>query len=709
MLDQRFAVDLAEFDVRAAAGHVGGDHHGAELAGVFNDVAFAFGVLGLGVEHVVLDAVLAPQHLREDLGFVNAGRADQHRPAGVVDAFDLVDDRVPLVLLAHEDQVIAVDALDRPVGRDRHDVELVDLHELGGLGDGRTRHARQAFVELEEVLDRDGRKGLGLLLDLHAFFGFDRLVQAVGPLPADHEPAGEFVNDHDLAVLDDVVLVGFVDRVGADGVADQVRQVHVVADVEAADAGHLLRLGDAFVGQVRGLALGLDFVELGVLIAIGLELGQLTTDELFHFVAALLGLGFVAGVAGVSLEALDAQLALLDFTVGGVPFALLDHEVLGDLVRQVVAGRVVVGRAGDDQRRAGLVDEDRVDFVDDAEVAGLLDLLGGRELHVVAEVVEAQLGVRAVEHVALVGLGLDRRRLHVHRVDRADRQPEVVVEREDPVAVTLNEVVVDGDDVALEFLAAGDVAGQRGDDGFAFAGAHLGDLAFAQDHAADELDVERPGAERRLGLGVELADGVVERVGQVEAEVGRRRVAAHDRLGALRVGLGFDVGVDLLHVAGQLRRVEVELGVEHGADADGAVHRLAGHGHDLDQQLVFRLAVGEPLAELLGLGAELRVGEDAGAFFQRVDLRDPAVVGFDDTFVARTENFGKALADCLDDHGGPFLYRKMRAGRWAGRATHAAAVEIKNRTRTLQAESKTPARSDRQDPVIKTAARAGAG
>ena len=35
----------------------------------------------------------------------------------------------------------------------------------------------------------------------------DRLVEAVGPLSAGHEPAGELVDDHDLAVRDDVVAV----------------------------------------------------------------------------------------------------------------------------------------------------------------------------------------------------------------------------------------------------------------------------------------------------------------------------------------------------------------------------------------------------------------------------------------------------------------------------------------------------------------------
>ena len=57
-------------------------------------------------------------------------------------------------------------------------------------------------------------------------------------------------------------------------------------------------------------------------------------------------------------------------------------------------------RAGNDEGRARLVDEDRVDFVDDREVVAALNHLLEMELHVVAQIVEAQFVVGAVGHVA---------------------------------------------------------------------------------------------------------------------------------------------------------------------------------------------------------------------------------------------------------------------------------------------------------------------
>jgi len=62
-----------------------------------------------------------------------------------------------------------------------------------------------------------------------------------------------------------------------------------------------------------------------------------------------------------------------------------------------------VAGSADDERGAGLVDEDGVDLVDDRVVVASLDLLVAAGGHaVVAEVVEAELAVRSIRDVALV-------------------------------------------------------------------------------------------------------------------------------------------------------------------------------------------------------------------------------------------------------------------------------------------------------------------
>ena len=59
---------------------------------------------------------------------------------------------------------------------------------------------------------------------LTPFLGLDRLVQAVAPAPARHQPPGELVDDHDLAVLDHVVDVALEEGVGPERLVDVVEQ-----------------------------------------------------------------------------------------------------------------------------------------------------------------------------------------------------------------------------------------------------------------------------------------------------------------------------------------------------------------------------------------------------------------------------------------------------------------------------------------------------
>ena len=106
----------------------------------------------------------------------------------------------------------------------------------------------------------------------------------------------------------------------------------------------------------------------------------------------------------------------------------LDAGVVLEVHRVVV----VADRSGDDQRRARLVDEDGVHFVDDGEDVTSLNALRWRLHHVVAQVVEAELVVRTVRDVAEIGVAtLFGARLGV--VDTADRQAEIVVDVTHPL------------------------------------------------------------------------------------------------------------------------------------------------------------------------------------------------------------------------------------------------------------------------------------
>ena len=392
---------------------------------------------------------------------------------------DLPDHRAPLAVLGLVDLIVAVGADHRLVGRDLDDRELVDLHELGRLGERRPGHPGELVVHPEVVLQRDRRQRLVLLLDADALLGLDRLVQALRPAPALQDPAGVLVDDLDLAVDHRVVLVALVQRLGLQRLDEVVDEMAVLGPVEVVDAHEPLGLGDALLGDRDGLVLLLELV---------VEVGdELLLGPRVHPVGRLAGLqlGRQAGELGVQ--------------VGGL-----------------------LGRAGDDQRRPRLVDQDVVDLVDDREavvvrlaVVGLaatavLELLLQALGHVVAQIVEAELGVGAVGDVGGVGGALLLEGLHV--LQHPDGDAEHVVDRLHPHRVAAGQVVVDGDDV---HAAAGqrvehhrERRGQR----LALAGLHLGDAAVVQHHAADQLDVEVAHAHRALARLAHQREALVEQI-----------------------------------------------------------------------------------------------------------------------------------------------------------------------------------------------------
>ena len=513
LLDPHFE-RAAELDVGAAAGHVGRDRDRAGHAGFGHDIGFLLvearvqhreqfrrlAGAGRGVElfhrafmaEIDLLVAVLLQVFGQHLGFLDRGGADQHRLQPRIGALDFRQDRGVFLVLGAIDLVVLVEPRHRHVGRDFHDLELVDVEQFVGFGRRRAGHAGELLVHPEIILERD--RGQRLVFRLHrlVLLGFQRLVQAFGVAPPRHHAAGELVDDDDLAVADDVVLVAREQRMRAQ------RLVDVVDDRDVLDVVERIALELAGIAQQR-----LDLLHAGF--------GQR-----------------------------HRALLLVDVVVGLV-------ELREEGVDGVVEFRAVVERAGDDQGRARLVDQDRVDFVDDGVEVAALDHVLQPVLHVVAQIVEAVFVVGAVGDVARIGflaLGI------VEAMDDdADGKAEEVVDLAHPFGVAAGEVVVDGDDVDALAGERIEIDRKRRHQRLAFAGLHLGDVALVQHHAADQLHVEMALAERALGRLAHRGEGrnqdVVERLalGELLAELGGARLQRLVRQGG-DLGLERVDGVD---------------------------------------------------------------------------------------------------------------------------------------------------------------------
>ena len=540
---------FAELDVGPAARHVGGDGHGAALTRLRDDLRFDFVILR--VQHVVRNAGVF-EAAGKHFGGLDARGADEHRLSALVRLFDFLDGFGVFFAARLENHVVLVDADAGLVRRDGDDAEAVDVVKFSGFGFRRSRHSREFFVHAEIILNRDGGVSLRFLFDLHAFLRLDRLVQPVAPAATGHDAPGVFVDDHHLVVLDDVMDVLLEKRIGAQKLGNAV---NVLARADEAVFRLLLELGALLGGKVFARVDGDEFRRnVGQDERVGIVRAQRVAAELRQVGLAAL---FVDGVIKLflDLETAFPVERVHHFRVEGVelfaPFAVFHHleELLvarrAELDLQeldqprLLGAQIVVARGaleqlprgfhervaqarlllddfphaglelverlsavflhgtGNDQRRARLVDEDGVDFVDDAIVMVALHLLGdGRRHAVVAQIIEAELGSRAVSDVALVGFAALVRRHGI--LNAADRQPEKFVKMPHPLRVAARQIVVDRDELAVSSRERVEVKRERRHQRLALARRHFRDFVAVKRDSADELNVEMHHVPRQL-------------------------------------------------------------------------------------------------------------------------------------------------------------------------------------------------------------------
>ena len=427
----------AQHDIGAAARHVGGNGDRPGLTGLCDDLRLLFVVLG--VQHLVGNAA-GLQHLAEHFGFFDGGGTHQN---GLLPAVAFRDDIqnggifAPLRLIHGVGQILTD---QRFVGGQLHHIQSVDIPELLLLGHGGTGHACQLAVHPEVVLEGNGGQGAVFPCDGDMFLGLDGLVQAVGIAPADHQAAGELIDDDDFAVLNHIVDIPLHDAAGGNGLVDVMRQRQIFGVVQTINTEVLLR----FAGTLRRNGGGTGL-----------------------FIHDVIRLNILLVVLGVHL--LDPQRG----EGGGKAVGLF-----------VQVGGFFPG-AADDQGGPGLIDKDGVHLIHDGVVPAALDAISLIDHHVIPQVVKAEFVVGAVGNIGVVGGALF---LGAHAADHqpyAQAHPAVQVAH--PLAVAAGQVFVDGDDVHALAAQRVKVGGQGGHQRFAFAGLHFRNAALVQNDAAHDL------------------------------------------------------------------------------------------------------------------------------------------------------------------------------------------------------------------------------
>ena len=417
------------------------------------------------------------QQLRQFLRLVDRPRADQHGSAEGVQLLRLGDDPCKFLGLIHADHRRESLADRRPVGGHHGHRHVVGPREFGGTGRDRAGHPRQVRPAGEQILECDPRRMPGRHGDFDLFLRFDSLMEAIPPVAALGGAAGRFVDDHDLAVTDDILPVADEEpprpRRPFDGIVDrqQARRLDRIGTLHGPHAAA------AAAEQFAGLLLGLDLE-----ILVGLE---------------------------------------------------LQGRLRGEAEERLLGGLGLAGGRRDDQRCARVVDEHVVGLVDQRKPIRPLQELGGAawrfagehaaqvaaafgDLAVhqaIFEEVEAKLARRAVGDIAGVGLAPCVEILL--RLHDAHAQAEGLVDRCHPLGVAFGEVVVDRGKIGPAAGERVEHQWQRGHERLSFARLHLDDGTVHQRDASEQLHVVMPHAESpsaRLASGGEALDQ--ERIGR---------------------------------------------------------------------------------------------------------------------------------------------------------------------------------------------------
>ena len=107
--------------------------------------------------------------------------------------------------------------------------------------------------------------------------------------------------------------------------------------------------------------------------------------------------------------------------------------------------------------------------------------------HIVAEVVKAEFVICAVGNIGIISL---LTRLGIEPLDnKADRKSQISVDIAHPFAVTLCEIIVNGNDMYTVARKRVEVCGKGSHKGFTFTRFHFGDSALMKHDTADKLNV----------------------------------------------------------------------------------------------------------------------------------------------------------------------------------------------------------------------------
>ena len=194
------------------------------------------------------------------------------------------------------------------------------------------------------------------------------------------------------------------------------------------------------------------------------------------------------------LTSLHEAISLANFLLGlcqilRSQIALYTNEFLNQRLILFEHLVVALGHGTTNNKRCtGIVNQHRVNLVDDGVVMGTLHEIGRRCGHIVTQVVETKLVVSTEGDVSLIGATTSFG-VWLMLIDTVDTQTVELIERSHPFRVTLRQVIIDRHHVYTITGKSVQEHRQRSHQRFTLTRCHLGNLTLMKNGTTKELNV----------------------------------------------------------------------------------------------------------------------------------------------------------------------------------------------------------------------------
>ena len=437
-----FSCHIVKLDIGTTTSHVCSDGNGSCLSCLCNDLCFQF--MELRVQYVVLDTFTA-KHLAEEFRCLDGNGTNQNRLLFCMGFFNCLNNCVEFFFLCHVYGIFEVFTLYRSVSRDLYNVHSVDITELFFLGKSCTGHTALLIIFIKEVLECNSSKSLTLSLNLNMLFCFDCLMKSVRITTSRHDTSGKFINDKNLIIFYYVILVFMHQVMCTECKDDIVLDLQVFRICQVLDIEEFLNLLHTLLGKVYNLIFFIYYEVTGL-------------DNFF---------------------AHDGS-HLCHLMAGFTTFQLLCKDIT-----HFIELRGLTALSGNDQRCTCLIDQDRVDLIDDTVVQISLYQLFFIDDHVITKVIKSQFVISYISNIASVCCTA-LFRFHVVQYN-TNSQSKELMNFTHPLSISFCQIVIDCYDVNAFTFQCIQICRKCRNKGLTFTGLHLCDTALMKDDTTDDL------------------------------------------------------------------------------------------------------------------------------------------------------------------------------------------------------------------------------